>query len=136
MKKSEELANKFVSGSTFPILDEMINEFPEHGIQGNRVINEHQFASHCFGFLAGRIAKIKYQNEKNYGYMDYYLFSQNNKKPREFQKSLTKPIFIEVATNYFSKLEKEIYSHLLTYDKKDSDEVKFLAGFFRELSKR
>jgi len=136
MTKSNELAEKFTSGSTFPILDEMLKEFPVNGIQGNRVISEHQFASYLFGYLAGIVANEEYADRTDYGYLDDFLFQENNKKDWQFQKSLIKPIFVRVADEKFSKLEREIYSTLLLYDKKECNGVKFAAGFFRKISSK
>lgn len=132
---SKELANNFVSGSTFTILDEMTKEFPVEGIQENNIISELQFRSHLFGTLAGKASKIAFPNPVVETDAELHLFQENKKKPFQFKKSLMNPIFVETANNNFSKVEKEIYAELLLTEEKECDQVKFYAAFFRELSR-
>ncbi len=133
MTKSEELAEKFKSGSVFPIIDEMIKEFPLKGIQQNKIINELQFRSYLFGILAAKASKIAFPNPKMHIDREMHLFQENRKKPFQFKKSLMNPVFVRIADENFSKVEKEMYAELLLTEEKECDQIKFYAAFFREL---
>lgn len=132
---SAQMAENFKSGLVSPIAQKMIEEFPEHGLQENKVLNRHQFASYLLGYLAGKIAKSRYKNEASYAFMDRLLFRQNSKKPALFSKSLTKKEFVS-GMSELSETDKAIYALLLTeqFENDEADDVKVLAAFFKQLS--
>jgi len=132
---STQMAENFKSGSIFPIAEKMISEFTEVGLRENKVLNRQQFASYLLGYLARKIAKRRFNNETNYGFMDLLLFRQNNKKPALFSKSLTKKEFID-GMGELEQLDKTIYATLLAeqFENDEADDVKVLAAFFNQLS--
>lgn len=125
--ESAKIAEKFISGSLTPILEKMLEEVPEHGIQENRKVSRTDLASYFIGKV---LARFEPQGTQSYGWLDNFIFRENPKKSPKLGASLIKPAFAEAMLD--RPEERHIYSELLMLPDDEINEPLMWSGLFSE----
>ena len=129
------MASEFKSGSLKPILEKMITEAPQHGLQENEVISNVRLASYVAGKLVARFGnEAGAQNWQNsFGWTDKYIYQENPKKPIWLAKTLQKPAFVAAMSNR-SQAHKELYAEMMLLPEVEIDGPLFWSGLMGEIT--
>lgn len=133
--ESAKMASEFKNGSLKPILEKMISEVSEHGLQENEVVSRVQLASYIVGKLLARIgSEANIHNwQGSFLWVDNYLYRGKPKKPMSLIASLKKPAFVAGMLNR-SQTHKDLYAELVLLPEADMDEPLFWSGLMGEIT--